>query len=200
MPPAVRPLLASERDAVLAMLVESFLNDPLFVWFLPREGQRRQWLSWFHRRVWNETGPHGGAFTTSPDEGAILLYPPGTWPPSFGRGLAAWPMPPGLPTWRLLRPGLWIDARIHELHPPEPHLYVYVLGVHPARHGRGIGGTLLRHAAAIADAAGVPCHLETANPDNLGLYRHFGYEVRRSVTEHGGPTIWAMTRVASAPG
>lgn len=192
----VRPLLDTERDRAVAMLVEAFLHDPLFVWFLPVEKQRRQWLAWFHRRVLKETMPLGGAFTTSPDEGAALIYPPGTWPPSFVRGLAAWPMIPGIPTWRLLRPGLWVDARIHQLHPPEPHLYLYVLGVHPGSQGKGLGGALLRHASAIADSARVPCHLETANPDNVGLYRHFGYEVRHEVTEHGGPTIWAMTRGA----
>ena len=191
-----RPLLESEREEAIETLAAAFDADPLFVWLLPEKKQRRRWLGWFHRRVLNETMPVAGAFTLGPSEGLVLSYPPGTWPPSLAGGLGAWPIPPGLPTWRLIRPGLWLDGRIHELHPKEPHLYLYVLGVHPSRKGKGLGGTLLRHISTIADSASVPCHLETSNPDNLPLYRRFGYEVQVEITEHGGPTIWTMTRPA----
>jgi ribosomal protein S18 acetylase RimI-like enzyme len=92
-----------------------------------------------------------------------------------------------------VRWGLHLEGRIHALHPAEPHLYVYVLGVHPSQKGRGLGGALLRHVAGIAKAAGVVAHLETSNPDNLGLYRRFGYEVQAEVTSHGGPPVWTMT-------
>jgi GNAT superfamily N-acetyltransferase len=191
-----RRLLDSERDEAIETLAAAFDEDPLFVWFLPHKAQRRKWLGWFHGRVLNETMPLGGAFTLGAGEGMLLTYLPGAWPPSFLTGLRAWPMFPGLPTWRLLRPGLWIDGRIHQLHPKEPHLYVYVLGVHPSRQGKGLGGKLLRHASTIADAARVPCHLETAKPENVELYRRFGYEVQTEITEHGGPPLWTMTRPA----
>ena len=55
-----------------------------------------------------------------------------------------------LPTWRLATPGLWVDNRIHQLHPDEPHLYIYVIGVDPSQQGKGLGGKLLRHASTIA--------------------------------------------------
>lgn len=191
-----RLLLASERDEAIETLAASFDEDPLFVWFLPEKAQRRRWLGWFHGRVLNETMPHGGAFTLGPGEGMLLTYLPGAWPHPFWRALAAWPVPPGLPTWRLVRSGLWIDTRIHALHPKEPHLYVHVLGVHPSRQGKGLGGALLRHASEIADAAHVPCHLETAKPSNVELYKRFGYEVQETLTAHGGPPLWTMTRPA----
>lgn len=191
-----RVLLDSERDELIKTLAAAFDEDPLFVWFLPEKEQRRKWLGWFHRRVLNETMPLDGALTFGPSEGALLLYPPGKWPPTFMTGLRAWPIFPGLPTWKLMTPGLWIDNRIHQLHPNEPHLYIYVLGVHPERQGQGLGGKLLRHANTIADAARVPCHLETAKPSNVELYERFGYLVTNEVTEHGGPTIWIMTRPA----
>ena len=146
------------------MHVLAFEADPLFRHMLP--WGRARWTRWFFMRALNE------AFAE----------------------LGATPLPPGLPPWRLVRDGLHVERRIHALHPDEAHLYIYVLGVHPAQHGRGLGGALLRHAGALADAAGVPSHLETANPVNLGLYRHFGFEVKTEVTSHGGPPLWTMTR------
>ena len=176
------------------MHVLAFEADPLFRHMLP--WGRARWTRWFFMRALNEAFAVDGAFTLEggPELGAMALLPPGTWPPKWYAELGATPLPPGLPPWRLVRDGLHVERRIHALHPDEAHLYIYVLGVHPAQHGRGLGGALLRHAGALADAAGVPSHLETANPVNLGLYRHFGFEVKTEVTSHGGPPLWTMTR------
>lgn len=69
----------------------------------------------------------------------------------------------------------------------------YVLGVHPSQKGRGLGGALLCDVEGIAKSERVVAHLETSNPDNLGLYRRFGYEVQEEITAHGGPPLWTMT-------
>lgn len=191
----VRPLLRSEVEAAAATLALAFDGDPFFRYLLPRPASRARWLNWFHRCALRESFAVGGAFTVEggPDAGAMGVYPPGTWPPSWGAKLRAWPPPPGVPSWRFFRAGLHVDRRIHALHPAGRHLYVYVLGVHPSRKGRGLGGVLLRKAASLADAAGVPSHLETSNPDNLGLYRRFGYAVKTEITTHGGPPVWTMS-------
>ncbi|MBX3234344.1 MAG: GNAT family N-acetyltransferase [Labilithrix sp.] len=181
---------------MVAMLVAAFFEDPLFCWFLPEEGERRKWLGWFHHRVLNETEPLGGAYTleSAPSDGAVLVYPPRAWPPPALRVLAAWPLPPAIPSWRFFRRGLHVDRRIHASHPSEPHLYVYALGVHPKQKGKGLGGALLRHALAIADKAGTASYLETANPVNLPLYRKFGFETTSEIATHGGPPVWTMVR------
>jgi ribosomal protein S18 acetylase RimI-like enzyme len=191
----IRPLRRSELSTAAAILSLAFDADPLFRYFLPRPASRAKWLRWFHLRALNEAFAVGGAFTPAggPETGAIAIYPPGAWPPSLLGELGATPLPRGLPPWRWVRWGLHLESRIHALHPAEPHLYVYVLGVHPSQKGRGLGGALLRHAAGLAKAAGVVAHLETSNPENLGLYRRFGYEVQVEVTSHGGPPVWTMT-------
>ena len=199
MAPGVRAMQRSERKAVVATLSAAFLEDPLFVWFLPEARTRRKWLDWFHNRVLNETEPLGGAYTLeSASDGAVLVYPPGAWPPSALRVFAAWPVPPAIPSWRFLRQGLHVDSRIHASHPSAPHLYVYVLGVDPKQKGRGLGGALLRHALAIADAARAASYLETANPVNLPLYRKFGFEVSGEITTHAGPPLWTMVRPSAS--
>src|SRR5262249_11882089 len=153
------------------------------------------WTRWGFLRALNAAFAVGGAFTfdDGPELGAMALHPPGTWPLSWIAELRATPLPLSLPPWRLLTVGRHAERLMHELHPREAHLYLHVVGVHPSQKGRGLGGALLRQAAMIADAAGVPSHLETSNPDNLGLYRRFGYEVKQEITSHGGAPIWTMT-------
>ncbi|HZO83029.1 MAG TPA: GNAT family N-acetyltransferase [Candidatus Binataceae bacterium] len=64
-------------------------------------------------------------------------------------------------------------------HPPEPHLYLNILGVEPAFQGRHGGVAILDYlrelAAARTDVAGV--YLETAKEANVGYYMRNGYEV-----------------------
>jgi ribosomal protein S18 acetylase RimI-like enzyme len=82
-------------------------------------------------------------------------------------------------------------------HPPEPHVYIYVLGVHPDRKGTGLGGALLRYACGLADAGNVETHLETSNPINVPMYQHFGFEVREEIVLPGVPPVWVMRRPAA---
>jgi ribosomal protein S18 acetylase RimI-like enzyme len=177
------------------MLTLAFERDPLFVDFLPKPASRAKWLRWFHLRALNEAFAVGGAYTleAGPEAGAIGIYPPGAWPPSLLAELVAAPLPPGVPPWRFVRSGLHLERRIHALHPADRHLYVYVLGVHPSQKGRGLGGALLRHVTELAKIAEVVAHLETSNPDNVSLYRRFGFEVEAEITSHGGPPVWTMT-------
>lgn len=191
----VRPLHSAEVVAAADTLALAFDDDPLFRWFFPAAKDRAKWLRWFHRRALGEAVAVNGAFVLDggPATGVIGLYPPGRWPPKVVDLVGATPLPPGIPSWRLLASGIPIEQAIHRLHPHRPHLYVYVLGVHPSLHGRGFGGVLLRHATAIAKASGVVAHLETSNPENLGLYRRFGFEVKNELDAHGGPPVWTMT-------
>jgi ribosomal protein S18 acetylase RimI-like enzyme len=63
--------------------------------------------------------------------------------------------------------------------PPEPHLYLNILGVEPALQRRHFGVTLLerlrRETALRHDLIGV--YLETATEANVAYYTHVGYEV-----------------------
>lgn len=190
----VRALRSDELKTAAEMLALAFDADPLFAYCLPRERSRATWLRWFHLRALGECHAVGGAFTLEggPEAGAIGIYPARTWPPTWQSLLRATPFPPGLPPHRLVTVGLPAEQRLHAFHPKVPHVYVYVLGVHPSQQGRGLGGALLSHAAAVAKESGAVSHLETSNPDNVRLYRRFGFEVVGEVAT-GGPPVWAMT-------
>jgi ribosomal protein S18 acetylase RimI-like enzyme len=78
---------------------------------------------------------------------------------------------------------------------PEPHWYLDVIAVEPARQGRGIGGTLLRAVSARADADGTPVVLLNYQPTNLPLYQRNGYEVVcHGAAPGSGLPWWGMRR------
>ncbi len=53
----------------------------------------------------------------------------------------------------------------------------------------------MRPVLAQADADGLLCYLETANPRNLPLYQRHGFQVVAEVDlPKGGPCIWTMKR------
>jgi ribosomal protein S18 acetylase RimI-like enzyme len=77
--------------------------------------------------------------------------------------------------------------------PPEPHLYLNILGVDPALQRRHFGVTILDflhdQAALRSDLAGV--YLETATEANVAYYSHVGYRVLNEIHPLG-VRVWRM--------
>jgi ribosomal protein S18 acetylase RimI-like enzyme len=85
--------------------------------------------------------------------------------------------------------------------PTHPVWFLATVGVRPDRQGRGLGRAVLQPGLRAADAAGVPCFLETSLASNPAFYRRLGFEVAAEVDlPGGGPRTWAMRRaVPDAP-
>ena len=84
---------------------------------------------------------------------------------------------------------------LHRRAMPGPHWYLWALGVTPASQGQGIGGSLLRPVLARADAAGLPCYLETESERNVVFYRRHGFEVLTAQMPPGHTLmLWTMAR------
>ena len=78
---------------------------------------------------------------------------------------------------------------------PEPHWYLWVIGVEPERQGRGLGSSLVEPMIAQADADGLPCYLETHKERNIAFYEKHGYNVVHSGNvPGGGPAYWCLKR------
>ena len=85
----------------------------------------------------------------------------------------------------------WLEAHI----PAEPHWMLDMVGVDPARQGRGVGSALIRHGLDLAERDGVAAFLETGNPRNVPYYERFGLRVvDEGDAPDGGPHIWFMRR------
>jgi GNAT superfamily N-acetyltransferase len=81
----------------------------------------------------------------------------------------------------------------------EPHWYLDMVAVDPARQGAGIGGALLRAVHARADAAGWPTALRTFRPRNRPFYQWHGYEAVATGSEPtAGLDFWGFRRAPRA--
>ncbi|MBP7686951.1 MAG: GNAT family N-acetyltransferase [Thermoflexales bacterium] len=78
---------------------------------------------------------------------------------------------------------------------PEGSWYLSILGVAPSQQGRGLGRAMLEPTLHQADAAQVPCFLETYNAASLRFYNRLGF---KAVADHLEPTTqtryWIMIR------
>jgi GNAT superfamily N-acetyltransferase len=84
---------------------------------------------------------------------------------------------------------------IEQVHPPEPHWYLALVGTEPAHQNHGVGAALLAPVLERCDRDFTPAYLESSKEDNLSFYMRLGFEVTKPVDlPSGGPRIWPMWR------
>jgi len=190
-----------DRDAVVAILVSAFYDDPTWSWAFPDPSLRAEQ----HRRLW-------GLFV----EGAMRY--PWVWLTPGSTATSVWIPPNGTDLSNeqetalepMLVEMLGADAApvIHAFelfdraHPREvPHFYLSLLGTGVEHRGHGYGLGLLAENLRLIDDAGRPAYLEASNPANVALYERHGFEVHGSFKLPGaGPEVFTMWREAASLG
>jgi ribosomal protein S18 acetylase RimI-like enzyme len=201
--PAVSRAAIEEAPALARTLARAFADDPVSVWFYPRDADRlarlqRAYERLFLRRI---ALPREATFTVAGHAGhagVAMWMPPGhahlgaleqlrllpAMVAAFGRDLP-----------RAMRGMGAMDA----VHPHEPHWYLWLLGVDPQRQGEGLGSRLLAEALERCDRDRVPAYLQATTPRSRALYLRHGFE------DHGelrlpddGPQLWPMWREPGA--
>ena len=79
-------------------------------------------------------------------------------------------------------------------HPREPHWYLPLIGVDPARQSEGHGSRLMRRALDAADRDRVAAYLESANPKNVPFYQRLGFELLGTIDSGTSPALFPMLR------
>jgi len=198
-PHPVRLLRPDEVDRAVDLLVIAFTEDPAVRWLLPDPASRevggrvllRTWVRYaiLEGTAWCTEGLEGVALRRSPGRAGlrpITLLRAGILLVPLVLGLGA--------TWRLLRAG-WETDRRHRAALSAPHWYCWMIGVDPGHRGAGFGGALMRHTFARADAAGLPCYLETTHPNALRVHLHHGFRVVADGPLPGTDLrVWTMVR------
>ena len=100
----------------------------------------------------------------------------GDWCQKAGMEMAIEVLANGPPAMRNRTLGTWQGQAHGDGH--KQHLEVVIIATAPESQGRGVGTALLRFLGEVADADGVPTHLETAGSRNAGFYANKGgYQV-----------------------
>jgi ribosomal protein S18 acetylase RimI-like enzyme len=198
-PPIVtRPATAADRPLAAGILARAFIDDPALSYLFTDAADRPRRLARFFALItsidatpdlWTLAADESGA------ESAVALWrPPGQWKTPTAAMLAQ-----ALPLvqvfgWSLAR-ALAMQGQIEAHHPHPPHWYLQFVGCVPERHGRGLGGAVIRARLAQCDHDGLPAALETATPANVGIYEALGFVVTGTYRiKGGGPEFWSMWR------
>ncbi len=201
LPPPPEKVINPKKEMIekcAGILARAFFNDPLFIYALPDENTRQRKL--FALFMLNlRYGLNYGDVYWSAGQGLAVWFPPGNSKISIRRaletGMLVTPIKIGLSAvLRLSRFNVMADL-MHERFAPEPHWYLFLLGVDPTSQGAGFGRSLLQPVINKADIQHLTCYLETNNPAAVAFYRKNGFDV---VAENQ-PTstnffVWGMRR------
>lgn len=197
--PHVRPATRADIADLSRVLGRAFYDDPVMSWLLPDPQARRRKL---HKLFAALTRHHhlsrGGAEVASAGAAAIgaaaLWDPPGRWQHTPVEELRAAPSLL-LAFGTAVRRGARITEQMKRAHPEEPHWYLAVIGSDPQVRGTGLGQALMQSRLDRCDAEHAPAYLESSNPDNIGYYQRFGFEVTGEIVlPDGGPVMYPMWR------
>jgi len=191
----IRKIGPADRDAVSAMLARAFLDDPVMMFMIPDEKARAAKLPRIFRLLLKLALPHGLCDVSEGIESATIWKPPGQWHLSLWDYIANGPELLGIFGANAFTVMATMD-RIEKVHPKKDHFYLQVLGTDPPKQGKGFASRVMRRQLASADAAGLPCYLESSKESNIPVYRSFGFELRDEIGIPDGPTLWPMWRDA----
>jgi ribosomal protein S18 acetylase RimI-like enzyme len=180
-----------DEDAAIAAIVLAFGGDPAARWTWPDPHTFLTNFPRFARKFGGAAFTHGAAYrVTGTNAGTALWLPPGIEPDEEALGAIIEESTP-----QHLRAD--VEALLEQMgayHPSEPHWYLPLIGVDPAKQGRGYGSALLRPVLDLCDRDGSLAYLESSNPRNIPLYRRHGFDVIGSIQSGTSPTIVPMLR------
>ncbi|HZB24911.1 MAG TPA: GNAT family N-acetyltransferase, partial [Vicinamibacterales bacterium] len=182
----------------------AFHEDPLQTYVFPDPAERMA-LSPVHFTPLLRYGLLFGQVLTNAGEcaGAAVWLGPDAWDVTPERAAAAGldrlPQDIGEAAAARFFAALEAIEPYHRSDVPSAHWYVMVIGVAPEARGTGLGRALLQPIMDRADSAGLPCYLETAQPDNVAFYEHLGFRrIVETVAQPSGLKLWTFRR-DSAP-
>lgn len=198
----VEPRVAGpeDLDAVVAILVSAFYDDPTWAWALPDPSRRAEQHDLLWRMYAEGALRYPWMWLTAGNTATSIWIPPNGTELSDEQEAA---FEPALV--EMLGDGA---ARVMDalevfegVHPRDvPHFYLSLLGTDTAHQGHGYGLGLLADNVRRIDDVGAPAYLEASNPGNVALYQRYGFAVRDSFTlPDQGPEVFTMWREARQP-
>jgi ribosomal protein S18 acetylase RimI-like enzyme len=171
---------SDQVEAAANTLAEAFWDDPLMQIVAPNEKKRAIVAPWFFAKS-IAYGLRWGEVSSNDDVSAVAVwFPPGNTEITLGRmlrvGMGALPLRAGISGFVRFMRALSAVEKFHKA-VEGPHWYLLAIGTKPDRQGTGLGSALVELGTSQADAAGIPCYLETATESNIAFYSKRGFEV-----------------------
>lgn len=194
----IRRATAADIPALARVLARAFDQDPFYVWMVRQDAQREaRALHTFRVILERVSSDLKETYTTTALNSAAVWKPPGelhlpVWQqlqlvPAFARAMG----------WTRLPAFLHLFQHMDGWHSrlvPEPHYYLFVLGVDPDHQRKGLGSQLLTPMLERCDREGTRAYLETSLPANVPFYTRSGFQVVEKIEREGWPKFWLMVR------
>jgi ribosomal protein S18 acetylase RimI-like enzyme len=188
--PVVYPIDESCAEAAFATIVLAFVNDPAARWSWPQPDDYLRNMPLLARAFGAKSFALGTAFGIDRFAGAALWLPPGVSADEAALGDLIERTAPA----SIQKDAAGVFEQMANFHPHEPHWYLPLIGIDPARQGQRLGKRLMAHALARFDAERVPAYLESSNPRNIPFYQRHGFEMIGRIQVGSSPTIVPMLR------
>lgn len=192
---AVYPIDQASAEAAFAVIVLAFGSDPAARWPWPRPADYLVNMPLLARAFGGKSFALGTADGIDGLAGVALWLPPGVTSDEEAMGALIERTAPA----SMQQDAAGVGEQMAGFHPREPHWYLPLIGVDPARQGQHLGDQLLAHGLARCDADGLPAYLESSNPRNVAFYQRHGFEVLGRIQVGSSPTLVPMLRKPRAP-
>jgi len=187
---AVEVAISADEAAVVSVMTLAFGNDPITRWSWANPHRYLEHFPHFVRAFGGKAFALGSAHCAESHAGAALWLPPDVHPDEEAMGAL---MESTVPE-DVRKDVFAVVEQMGHHHPEAPHWYLPLIGVDPARQGRGYGAALLKHGLLACDRDRVAAYLESTNPRNIPLYERHGFEVIGTIQAGSSPPIFPMLR------
>lgn len=178
----------SDIPKAVATLVECFKEDPLYKRLIPQEDMRRRILPDVFDCDAHEMFNYCDMFADSPDVNSLVILEDPSEHRSGLRKRIAERFYLKMTEDKLIEDGAGDDVlanfRLAKDYLSDEWtkragggIHIIYLAVRAAFHGKGLAHRLITPVLDCADDSGLAVTLETHNPDNLTMYRHYGFEL-----------------------
>jgi ribosomal protein S18 acetylase RimI-like enzyme len=180
----------TDADRVVDTIVQAFRTDPAARWMFRDE---RQYLAKFPEFIKAFAGvafAHGNAHYTADYSAAALWLPPGIHPDEMALVTLLEETLPEAGQAEVFA----LFEQMERHHPDEPHWYLPMIGVDPAKQRSGYGSALLRYGLELCDGQNKLAYLEASSRQSVRLYERHGFTVIGSMQIGSSPPLFPMLR------
>jgi ribosomal protein S18 acetylase RimI-like enzyme len=188
--PTIKTVMPANADQAVGTVVLAFSADPIARWFYPDSHQYLLHLPSFVRAFAGKAFEYNSAYQIDGYSGAALWLPPDVHP---DENALAGLLQRTIPEEKQQEIFAFIE-QMDNSHPSDPHWYLPMIGVDPAKQGNGYGAALLKHALERCDNDGKLAYLESSSSKSIPLYQRHGFELLGTIQVGSSPPLFPMLR------
>ena len=187
---SIEAVAPSNADQAIGTIVLAFSADPVARWFYPDPHVYLTQLPHFVRAFAGKAFEYNSAYQIDGYSGASLWLPPEVHPDE--NALMAL-LQCTIPKENQQNIFAFVE-QMDRYHPSEPHWYLPMIGVDPAKQGNGYGSALLKHVLERCDGEGKLAYLEASSAKSILLYQRHGFERVGTIQVEKSPPMFLMLR------